>query len=77
MSGYRYLVGCAGQFMLYEDSGGLAPLHAMVDDVDEAFAACETGPVGCEVYDIHARRWIGPGSIEEIEAAKTRLAARA
>lgn len=40
---YRYRVGCAGQFMLGMDHG--------VDDEDEAIVACETGPLGCEVYE--------------------------
>jgi len=70
----RYRVGCAGQFFMNDDSGGASPIHNATDDVDEAIASCETGPVGCEVYDTVEDRWIGPTCMEEIEAAKTRLA---
>lgn len=38
----RYAVGCAGQHAMHDDSGGASPLHLTTDDVDEAFAACET-----------------------------------
>jgi hypothetical protein len=47
-----------------------------MDDEDEAIAACEAGPVGCEVYDTVTGKWIGPASQEEIEEAKARLAER-
>jgi hypothetical protein len=71
----RYKVGCAGQFVLYGD--GTGHLHGEFDDVDEAIAACDTGPIGCEVYDADEGRWIGPGSRAEIDEAKAALAARA
>lgn len=72
----RYAVGCAGQHAMHDDSGGASPLHLTTDDVDEAFAACETGPVGCEVYDRKERAWIGPLCREEIDDAKAMITAR-
>lgn len=63
----RYEVGCAGQFVLGQTRG--------YDDLDEAFAAC-VAPAGCEVYDTKTKRWLGPGSIEEIWAAQARIDAR-
>jgi hypothetical protein len=70
----RYRVGCAGQFVqLANGTGGLT---GSTNDVDEAFVLCLDGPAGCEVYDTHEDRWIGPTSIEEIDAAKARLEAR-
>lgn len=70
----RYLVGCAGQFVLYNDGSGR--LTGTTDDEDEAIVMCLTGPVGCEVYDTHTDKWIGPTCMEEIEAAQDRLASR-
>lgn len=67
----RYLVGCAGQFVLYGDGSG--HLHGTTDNVDEAFVLCLGGPVGCEVFDRATRQWIGPTCMEEIEEAKARL----
>ena len=70
---HRYLVGCAGQFMLHGDGSGY--LHLVTNDVNEAIASCETGPIGCEVYDSLERKWIGPTCQEEIDEAKAALAA--
>jgi hypothetical protein len=67
----RYLVGCTGQFALHAEGAGY--LHNETDNEDEAVASCETGPVGCEVYDQLMRQWIGPTCIEEIEEAKARV----
>lgn len=74
----RYLVGCAGQHALHNDSGGASPLHHATDDLDDAIAACgsEHAPVGCDIYDRVTRRWIGPTCMEEIEDALARLAER-
>ena len=67
----RYVVGCAGQFAY----GGTRS----ADDEDVAIAMCgdEYAPVGCEVYDREAKRWLGPTCQEEIDEARARLAARA
>jgi hypothetical protein len=69
----RYRVGCAGMFMLAEEGAMHLPGY---DDADEAIVACETGPLGCEVYDSVTKEWIGPSSMEEIDLAKARLAER-
>lgn len=57
MSDYRYRVGCAGMFVLGMTQG--------YDDEDEAVAACESGPMGCDVHDAALNRWIGPTCQEE------------
>jgi hypothetical protein len=46
-----------------------------IDNEDEAIAACgsEWAPVGCEVFDTHTGKWIGPTCMEEIEDARARL----
>lgn len=75
VDGRRYRVGCAGQFFLNQDSG--APLHLTTDDLDEAFASCDSGPIGVEVYDSVTDHWLGPCSQEEIDEAKARLISRA
>lgn len=64
----RYRVGCAGMFVLGMDYG--------VDDEDQAIVACLSGPAGCEVYDTHTGKWIGPTCMEEIDEARARLEAR-
>lgn len=64
----RYVVGCAGQFVLEQTTG--------YDDEDVAVAACGDGPPGCEVYDRLLDEWIGPTSKEEIDAAKLRVQRR-
>lgn len=64
----RYRVGCAGMFVLGMDYG--------MDNEAEAIVACEAGPVGCEVYDTVADKWIGPTCWEDIEDAKAQIAAR-
>lgn len=64
----RYRVGCAGMFMM----GMAYPM----DDEDEAIVACESGPIGCEVYDSVAKKWIGPTCQEEIDEARARIAQR-
>lgn len=70
----RYLVGCAGQFVLYGDGSGY--LHNTTDDEDEAIASCDTGPLGCEVYDTVEKKWIGPMCQEEIDEAKANVEAK-
>lgn len=64
----RYRIGCAGMFVLDTDWG--------CNDEDEAIVACESGPLGCEVYDSVTGEWIGPSCQQEIDEAKARLAAR-
>ncbi len=61
----RYQIGCAGMFAIGQVYGA--------DTEDEAFAFCDTGPMGCEVYDTLTRKWLGPTCQEEIDAAKARL----
>jgi hypothetical protein len=65
MDYFRYEIGCAGQFVLN--------MTSRYANEDEAIAACEHGPSGCEVYDRKTKQWIGPQSWKEIMEAKRRL----
>ncbi len=68
----RYIVGCAGQFVL---GAGLREY----DDLDTAIVdADENGPPGAEVYDQIDRRWMAvPTCREDGDEARARIAARA
>lgn len=72
----RYLVGCAGQFLLQEEGAGY--LHGAYDDELEAFVACgdENAPLGAYAVDTETGDCFAPSSYEELAEARERLEAR-